>query len=112
MGDLDKLIDGYTKKYAVEQMNVQSSKLTIDKFQQFLKPKRIFESDQKSEQEYLAFWSGEVDFLRVRDLIMQQCLKIRSSGGDWFDHILQSVTVEELPQEFLLLRDELVKLMT
>jgi len=111
--DINKLIDSYRRKYDQEQVNLRDKKLELNKFQQFLKPKSIFENDrnQKNEQEYLDFWANEKDFLESRNLILKECQQLEKDGKDPFTNILENITIQDLPQELVTQRDEILELL-
>jgi hypothetical protein len=90
----------YEEKYLEQLAEVKSKKITLKKFQTYLKPKRIFERIEHSDldKSFREFWSEKKDFLSVRDLIIQRCEDITKGGTDWFEHILAHADLETIPE--------------
>ncbi len=90
----------YEAKYSQMAEEVRSGRLTIGKFQQYLKPSLIFEAprNQIHEEAYRSFWAGSETFLGVKGLIAQRCHDIARERGAPFAHVLSHANLEEFPE--------------
>lgn len=96
-GNIGTFLAEYGAKYNEKIQEVRNGTLTIGAFQQYLRPKTIFETFKNEAQEtaYRDFWAGSDTFLTVKGLIAQNCQDIGRRGTNPFVHILGNANLDE-----------------
>ncbi len=108
---IDSFLSEYNEEYALRLAEVRDGKLSLEKFQQNLKPKQIFMkfSHPKAEEAYKVFWGSRDIFLTVRALIVAASQTI-GKREDLFDYLLNKSNVKankELAEKVKLISDML-----
>lgn len=98
-GNIRTFLAEYQTKHDEKIQEVRNGTLTIGAFQQYLRPKTVFELFRNEAQEtaYRDFWAGSETFLTVKGLIAQSCQEIGRGGTDPFVHILGHANLENYP---------------
>lgn len=96
---IDSFLAEYEEEYELRLAEVKAGKLSLEKFQQYLKPKQIFTKHPhpKAEEAYKEFWKNRDIFLTVRPLIVTSSETI-SNREDLFDYLLGKSNVKENPE--------------
>ena len=108
---IDSFLSEYNQEYALRLAEVKAGKLSLDKFQQYLKPKQIFgkHPHPKAEEAYKEFWKSRDIFLTVRPLIIAASETI-SKREDLFSYMLNKSKIKtntELAEKIKLINNML-----
>jgi len=95
--DVKTFLAEYVDKYVEKQTEIKAEQFSLDNFQRYLKPKKIFELEghENGEVAYREFWREQTTFLRVRDEICRLCTEMSKTGTDWFGHIVNNMELND-----------------
>lgn len=112
-GNIRTFLSEYQTKYDSKLKEVRDGTISLDVFQQYLKPKLIFESFRNNAHEtaYRDFWAGSDTFLTVKGLIAQSCQELGRGGTNPFVHILEHTNLEQ-HADLVQLKDSVLDLLT
>ncbi|MGC9968916.1 MAG: AAA family ATPase [Minisyncoccia bacterium] len=98
--DIKQFLEEYKGKYEEKLKEHKAGRITLVEFLKYLKPKLCFEAfiDPRFEAAYRDFWAKQPNFIKVRDIISEQCVRMEKEGRSWLTYILANSKLEEIKE--------------